>query len=88
MARLAQGLSHQHDQREALAVSAAQLALDTAPLVMFGTDLAGTFRVVRGSGLIALNMGQMVGRKVNNIRPELERAISQSISLARHPKTV
>ncbi|WP_310583653.1 diguanylate cyclase domain-containing protein [Deinococcus sp.] len=78
VARLTQGLALQRQQQEALASSTAQLelALDSAPLILFGTDAAGTFQVVRGSGLSALNMGGLTGRSVDDVFADAPQIVS------------
>ena len=84
VARMLEGFSLQRRQQEALAVSAAQLelALGSAPLIMFGTDASGTFQVLRGSGLDALNMGELTGRSVDEVfagAPQVVRNIQRAI---------
>lgn len=84
VARLAQGLSLQRQQQEALATSTAQLelALGGAPMIMFGTDAAGTFQILRGSGLAALNMGGLTGRSVDDVfanAPQIVRNVHRAI---------
>ena len=78
VARLTQGLALQRQQQEALAASTAQLelALDSAPLILFGTDTAGTFQVLRGSGLNALNIGEVTGKSVDEVFADVPQVVN------------
>ena len=78
VARLAQGLVLQRQQQETLASSTAQLelAMDSTPLILFGTDQAGTFRVLHGSGQSALNMGGLTGRSVDDVFADAPQIVS------------
>lgn len=78
VARLAQGLVLQRQQPKTLTSSTAQLelALDSASLILFGTDQAGTFRVLHGIGLSALNMGGLTGRSVDDVFADAPQIVS------------
>ena len=67
VARMMRDLSQQRRQQEELGINIAQLdlALGSAPLVLFSVDRAGIFRLVRGSSEETEAWQSLVGRSVD-----------------------